>query len=85
MNYSVNAKRLSLFGFYMLNYANADTQAPAISHPTNRPGADYGRANFDVRNRLLIGGNLRAPFGISFSPMLIPTPVRPSTSPWERI
>jgi len=71
INYSVNAKRLTLFGFYMLNYANADT-AGAGYFPSNQtnPGLDYGRANFDVRNRLLIGGNIRAPFGISLSPMV---------------
>ena len=71
LNYSVQAKRLSLFGFYMLNFANADT-AGAGYFPSNQsnPGADYGRANFDVRNRLMFGGNLQGPFGISFSPML---------------
>ena len=71
VNYSVNAKRLTIFGFYMLNYANADTAGAGYfpSSQTN-PGLDYGRANFDVRNRLLIGGNIRAPFGVSFSPMI---------------
>ena len=71
-NYSVNAKRVSLFGFYVLNFANADT-AGANYFPSNpwNPGADYGRANFDVRNRFLLGGNLQAPFGISISPMLV--------------
>ncbi len=71
VNYSVNAKRLTIFGFYMLNNANADT-AGAGYFPSNQtnPGLDYGRANFDVRNRLLIGGNIRAPFGVSFSPMI---------------
>ena len=71
LNYSVRTKRLSLFGFYMLNFANADT-AGAGYFPSNQtnPGADYGRANFDVRNRFLLGGNISAPFGISISPML---------------
>lgn len=71
VNYTVRAKRLSLFGFYMLNYAKADT-AGANYFPSNQtnPGADYGRAAFDVRNRFLLGGNLQAPFGVSFSPMM---------------
>jgi len=71
LNYTVRAKRLSLFGFYMLNFANADTSGASYfpSNQTN-PSADYGRANFDVRNRFLLGGNLQAPFGIAISPML---------------
>jgi hypothetical protein len=72
LNYTVRAKRISLFGFYMLNFANADTSGVNYfpSNQTN-PGADYGRANFDVRNRFLLGGNLQAPFGVSISPMLV--------------
>jgi hypothetical protein len=72
LNYTVKAKRLSLFGFYMLNFANADTAGVNYfpSDQTN-PGADYGRANFDVRNRFLFGGNFQAPFGVSLSPMLV--------------
>ncbi len=72
LNYTVRAKRVSLFGFYMLNFANADTSGSTY-FPSNQtdPGADYGRANFDVRNRFLLGGNLQAPFGVSLSPMLV--------------
>jgi hypothetical protein len=72
LNYTVRAKRLSLFGFYMLNFANADTSGAGYfpSNQTN-PSVDYGRANFDVRNRFLLGGNLQAPFGVSISPMLV--------------
>ena len=71
LNYTVHASRVSLFGFYMMNFANADT-AGASYFPSNQsdPSADYGRANFDVRNRFLLGGNLQAPYGISISPML---------------
>ena len=47
----------------MLNFANADTSGAGY-FPSNQsnPGADYGRANFDVRNRFLLGGNIQAPF-----------------------
>jgi len=71
-NYRVQAKRISLFGFYMVNFANADTSGPSY-FPSNQsdPSADYGRANFDVHNRFLVAGNLQAPFGVSFSPMLV--------------
>ncbi len=72
LNYNVRTSRLSLFGFYMLNFANADTSGVGY-FPSNQfdPRADYGRANFDVRNRFLLGGNFQAPFGVSFSPMLV--------------
>ena len=72
VNYNVHARRVSLFGFYMLNFAKADTSG-ATYFPSNQfdPKADYGRANFDVRNRFLLGGNLQGPYGVSFSPMLI--------------
>ncbi|MFP5268189.1 MAG: carboxypeptidase regulatory-like domain-containing protein [Acidobacteriota bacterium] len=69
MNYSVHARNLTLFGFYMFNSAHADTSGPTY-FPTvqTNPGGDYGRATFDIKNRLLIGGNIQAPFGISLSP-----------------
>ncbi|MGA2535456.1 MAG: carboxypeptidase regulatory-like domain-containing protein [Terracidiphilus sp.] len=72
LNYTVRAKRVSLFGFYMMNFANADTSG-ATYFPSSQsdPRADYGRANFDVRYRFLLGGNLQAPYGFSFSPMLV--------------
>ena len=72
VNYTVRAKRVSMFGFYMVNFAKADTSG-ATYFPSNQfnPGADYGRANFDVHNRFLIAGNLQGPYGVSFSPMLV--------------
>jgi hypothetical protein len=72
LNYSVRAKKVSLFGFYVLNSAKADTSGATYfpSMQTN-PGADYGRAAFDVGSRFLLGGNYQAPFGISFSPFLV--------------
>ena len=72
VNYTVRARRVSLFGFYMMNFAKADSSG-ATYFPSNQfdPGADYGRANFDVRNRFLLGGNIQAPYGVSMSPMLV--------------
>ncbi|MGA7155215.1 MAG: carboxypeptidase regulatory-like domain-containing protein [Acidobacteriaceae bacterium] len=72
MNYSVRAKKLTLFGFYMLGSAKSDTSGASYfpSNQTN-PGADYGRASFDVKNRFLMGGNYIAPFGISISPFFV--------------
>jgi hypothetical protein len=72
LNYTVRARRVSLFGFYMLNFAKADTSGPTY-FPSNQfdPHADYGRATFDVRNRFLLGGNIQAPYGVSVSPFLV--------------
>jgi len=72
INYSVRARRVSLFGFYMLNFAKADTSG-ATYFPSNPwdAHADYGRASFDVRNRFLLGGNIQAPYGVSISPFLV--------------
>lgn len=72
VNYSVRTKRASLFGFYMANFAKANTSG-ATYFPSNQfnPGADYGRSSFDIRNRFLLGGNIQAPYGVSFSPMMV--------------
>ena len=71
-NFNVGVGKMSLFGFYMLNFANGDTSG-ANNFPSDsyNPGADYGRSAFDVRNRLLIGGNIPLKYGVSFSPMII--------------
>ncbi|HEX8713380.1 MAG TPA: carboxypeptidase regulatory-like domain-containing protein [Terracidiphilus sp.] len=72
LNYSVRAKQVSLFGFYSLNFANADTSgAGYFPSVQSNPSADYGRASFDVHNRFLLGGSFQAPFGVSVSPMLV--------------
>jgi hypothetical protein len=72
LNYNISASKVSFFGFYMLNFAKADTSG-ASYFPSNQsnPGADYGRASFGVRNRFLLGGSYTAPFGISISPMMV--------------
>lgn len=71
-NFSVRAKKLTLFGFYLFNNAKADTSG-ADYFPSNQfdPGADYGRSTFDVHNRFLLGGNYQAPLGVSLSPFLV--------------
>jgi len=64
--------KLSLFGYYTLNYANSDTSG-ASSIPSN-PGAlsdDYGRASFDVRHRVFFGGTIGLPYGFRMSPFMI--------------
>lgn len=63
---------VSLFGYYTLNYANSDTNGAGSipSNPTNL-SQDYGRAAFDTRQRLFVGGSIGLPKGFRFSPFLI--------------
>lgn len=62
---------VSLFGFYTLSYANSDTSGSG-SFPTDPydPSLDYGRAGFDIRNRLFFGGSFTVPFGLRLSPFI---------------
>ena len=71
-NFSIRARKISLFGFYMVNFAKADTSGVTY-FPSNQfdPKADYGRSTFDVHNRFLVGGNYLAPLGVSISPFLV--------------
>ncbi len=71
-NFNIRARKLSLFGFYVVNSAKADTSG-ATYFPSNQfdPRADYGRSTFDVRQRFLVGGNYLAPLGFSVSPFLV--------------
>jgi hypothetical protein len=64
--------KVQLFGYYVLNYANSDT-AGVSSFASNSYdiSQDYGRASFDVRNRLFLGGSLAMPYGIRLSPFLV--------------
>ena len=79
------SRRISLFGFYMLGYANGNVAAGGggpgffsnairsmASFLSNQfdPMADYGRAAFDVRHRAMIFGSFEAPWGVSLSPMV---------------
>ena len=71
-NFNIRTRRLSLFGFYGLNFAKSDTSGanyfPSI--PGNI-GEDYGRAAFSVTSRLFLGGNITLPHAISLSPFVI--------------
>ncbi|MGA8538177.1 MAG: carboxypeptidase regulatory-like domain-containing protein, partial [Terriglobales bacterium] len=64
--------KLSLFGYYSLNYANSDT-AGVSSFPSDQYdlAADYGRASFAIRDRVFFGGTVGLPRGFRLSPFLI--------------
>jgi hypothetical protein len=81
--------KLSLFGYYTLNYADSDTSG-AGSFPSN-PGnlqEDYGRASYDIRHRLFVGGSIGLPHGFRLSPFLIassgiPFNITTGTDPYQ--
>jgi hypothetical protein len=64
--------RLSLFSYYTLNYAKSDTSGVA-SFPSNQYdlAVDYGRAMFDIRQRLFFGGSISLPYAFRLSPFMI--------------
>jgi len=66
MRYNPN---LTLFGFYTLSFANSDITGGFPTNPYD-PSVDYGRAPFDVRNRLFFGGNFGAPLGLRLGPFI---------------
>jgi len=66
--------KVSLFGYYSLSYAHSDANG-ASSFPTNQfnISRDYGRAAFDVRDRVFFGGSISMPYQFRLSPFLIAT------------
>jgi hypothetical protein len=78
--------KVQLFGYYTLNYANSDTGG-ITSFPTNsyNINADYGRATFDTRHRLFLGGSIAFPYLIRLSPFMIVSSGSPFniTSPYD--
>ena len=64
--------KVQLFGYYVLNYANSDTSGVS-SFPSNsyNISQDYGRASFDNRNRLFLGGSFAIPYNFRLSPFFI--------------
>ena len=72
-NFNIRAgAKLSLFGYYSLNYSNSDT-AGASSFPSNQYDVtgDYGRAAFGIRNRVFTGGTIGLPRGFRLSPFMV--------------
>jgi hypothetical protein len=71
-NMRLNAK-LTIFSFYMFGHANSNTFGATsfASNPTVGIAGDYGRAAFDVRQRLFLGGTVALPHGFRISPFMV--------------
>jgi len=73
-NFVVRAgTKLTLFSYYVLNYANSDSNGAGTfpSNPALGITADYGRAVFDVRNRAFFGGSVALPSGFRIFPFMV--------------
>jgi hypothetical protein len=81
-NVRINAgARLSLFGYYTLNYANSDlgsgagsgggSSSPNFLTSQYDPMADYGRSLFDVRHRAFLGGTIAMPYAFRLNPFML--------------
>jgi hypothetical protein len=64
--------KLSLFGFYSLSFADSNT-AGVGTFPSDQYdiALDYGRAAYDVRHRLFLGGSFALPKGFRLSPFMM--------------
>jgi hypothetical protein len=60
--------KLNLFGFYTLGYANGNTGSPMNPYDV---AEDYGRAGYDVRHRVFLGGTWTVPHGFAISPFVV--------------
>jgi hypothetical protein len=72
-NFNVRAgTKLTLFGFYSLNYANSNASGLS-GFPSDQYNIDldYGRASFDTRHRVFFGGTAGLPYGFRLSPFMI--------------
>ena len=92
MRYALGQK-ISLFGYYTLNFANSDlgagsgggggsffgggSSSAAFVMNSYDPMEDYGRAAFDVRNRFFLGGTISLPHAFRLSPFILANSAAP--------
>lgn len=62
--------KISMFGGYFYNHALSNVPAGLPSNDYNLAG-EYGRSNFDIRNRGVIAGSLDTRWGIRLNPFII--------------
>jgi len=70
--------RLTLFGYYVLNYVDANTSgAGSFLFDQYDPALSYGPVSYDVHSRVVIGGTFALPKGFRASPFFIATSSQP--------
>ena len=64
--------KVQLFGYYTLNYANSNASGVStFASNSYNLSQDYGRAAFDTRNRLFLGGSISLPYLFRLSPFMV--------------
>jgi hypothetical protein len=64
--------KLQLFGYYTLNYAKSDASGvSSFASNSYNIAQDYGRAMFDTRHRLFLGGSIAFPYLFRLSPFMV--------------
>ncbi len=72
INSNIRMKKLQLFGFYSLNFGNANTGGSTnFATDVNNRRIDYGNAAFVHRSFVVVGGSYQLPLHISLSPFLL--------------
>ncbi len=72
INSNIRMKKLQLFGFYSMNFGNANTGgSTTFATDVNNRRIDYGNASFVHRGFVVVGGNYQLPLHISLSPFLL--------------
>jgi hypothetical protein len=61
----------NVFGFYTWTNAKTNGSGGSLASDSLNLAHDYGRAQFDVHNRLFLIGNYTAPWGIRINPFLV--------------
>jgi len=72
INGNARLKKLTLFGFYSLNLADANTSGAGFFPTSNTDTkVDYGRASFAHASFAVVGGSWQLPYSFTASPFII--------------
>ena len=73
MNTNVRiGSKIQLFGYYSLNYSNSDASGvSSFASNSYNIRQDYGRATFDIRDRVFLGGSISLPYLFRLSPFMV--------------
>jgi hypothetical protein len=72
INGNARLRKLTLFGFYSLNLADANTSGAGFFPTSNTDTkVDYGRASFTHASFAVVGGSWQLPYSFSASPFII--------------
>lgn len=72
VNANLHTKNMGFFGYYMLGKIDSNTEG-VTSFPSDQYDLhdDYGRASYDTRNRMFLGGYTHLPWHLGLNPFII--------------